>query len=76
MKYQYMQFLIKHDDNVLGGQKVIVYFINTLTNAKGAQPMNGQIKELGLYVIFCTKLLHTDNSLIFTDAREGKLPIV
>ena len=26
---------LKHNDSVFGGQKVIVYFINTLTNAKG-----------------------------------------
>lgn len=45
MKYKYMEFFtehikveiseLKHNDSVFGGQKVIVYFINTLTNAKG-----------------------------------------
>jgi hypothetical protein len=90
MKYKYMEFFtehikveiseLKHDDSVFGGQKVIVYFINTLTGAKGTAMLptyewldKGKLSKND--IAFCNELLRTNNSLIFRDAREGVLPI-
>lgn len=90
MKYKYMEFFtehtkveiseLKHDDSVFGGQRVIVYFINTLTNAKGTAmlPTYEWLDKGKLFkndIAFCNELLHTNNGLIFRDAREGGLPI-
>lgn len=86
MKYDYIQYLTKninvqhseilHDDNILGGQKVIVYFTNTQTGAKGKAELptykwldKGRLSKKN--IAFCNKVLHWNAAAIFQYAREG-----
>lgn len=90
MKYQFLEFFkehikveisdLKHDDDIFGGQKVIVYFTNTLTHAQGTAVLptyewlsKGSLSRSD--IDFCNKLLRSNNSLIFEEAREGELPV-
>lgn len=85
-KYEYINYLTEniqmehsgliHDDNIFGGQKVLVFFTNTQTHAKGEAELptykwidKGNLSKKD--IIFCEKALHWNASNIFQYAREG-----
>ena len=86
MKYDYIKYIpehikvqhseLLHDDEVFGGQKVVVYFTNMLTKATGVAevPTYKWIDKGNLSkedIAFCNKVLHWNVSGFFQNAPDG-----
>lgn len=86
MKYDYIEYVpehmkvqqseVLHDDNVYGGQKILIYFTNTLNKTTGIAevPTYKWIDKGNLSsddIAFCNKVLHWNASGFFKNARDG-----
>ncbi|WP_103660668.1 hypothetical protein [Lactobacillus sp. HT06-2] len=74
IKVQHSELL--HDDNIFGGHKVLVFFTNTKTGAKGEAELptyrwlnKGDLSNED--IDFCNKVLHWNVGNLFQYAREG-----
>lgn len=84
-KYDYVEFLTKnikiqhsdllHDDNIFGGQKMLVFFTNTQTGAQGTAVLptykwrdTGKLSKED--ITFCNRILQYNIGIIFKFARE------